>query len=668
MSIIDISRDKKLNSFVVAEDNKTTGVAGEESNYLPTDDERDARQMIVTDFTKGNITLNKPRREFNDLSLLSRLVVDQMAFNTYQPNDGDALEADETNGWKSRAMRPVVRNKCISIAAHATANIIFPKIYAENEQSDADEDAATVMSDLMESAAEQSGYEFANLESILTALWSPASIVYTGYNEVYRKVKREKGEDGKWIINTVIDEEESGFNQCVIPVDQLYIENFYEHDIQKQGWLILRRVQSYSQMQSKYANYDNFKFVRPGVQLVYNDANQKFYEVYDANMRQDFCEEIIYWNRSRDLMLIMVNGVLLTDADNPNPRIDKLYPFIKFGYEFMDEGKCFYYKSLAFKMKQDANIINSLYPMIIDGTFLNIMPPMFSTGGDMISSDVIIPGAVTTLNDPNSKLSPISINNQGTIQSSLSVLQTVEGSLNESSEKEMFAQGGKSQTAYEISKREQERNMELGLFIQMIASYVRQFGRLRIGDIIQYLTVPDADEIAGTGELVYKTFLMHDKHSDGKNIKRKIVFDPTLPSKKMKHDEYLKYSYDILEEQGDDMELYKVNPELFRKLKFSLTITPDVMQPKSDNFERALKLEEYDRAIANPIIDLEAATKDFLLSAYPKSKKDVMKYIKKQESMPQMPQIPQQQPASAQQMSGAPQAPKTPASAQMMPR
>ena len=79
---------------------------------------------------------------------------------------------------------------------------------------------------------------------------------------------------------------------------------------------------------------------------------------------------------------------MLTDFDNPNPRQDKLYPFDKFGYEPINN-RFFYYKSLAFKLQHDADIINTIYQMVIDGTFLAIFKPMVNVGGEIIASDVI---------------------------------------------------------------------------------------------------------------------------------------------------------------------------------------------------------------------------------------------------------------------------------------
>jgi hypothetical protein len=601
------------------------------SAYTPTEEEKEVRAMIIRHFTLGYQTMYKPRREFNDMSVIGRMMVDQMSFNTYQPNNGDSPEGDLINGWRSNAIRPIVRNKCISVAAHATARLIFPKIFAFNDQSDTQEAAARVMEDLMEWSAEQSKYSESSLNAIMSALFNPASITYTEYGEVFRTVKRDKDDNGKWVAKKELDDDLSGFKDQPVPVDELYIENFYENDLQKQGWIIWRRVIGYDLASVKFSEYTNWKYVKPGVQVIFNDVNTTFYESYDTNMRNDSVEEVYYWNKKLDVKLCMVNGILLTEFDNPNPREDKLYPFIKFGYELVDEGKCFYYKSLAFKLQQDANIINTLYPMIIDGTYLSVFPPMVNIGSETIGSDVIIPGGVTTLADPNSKLSRIELATN--LRDGMNTLMEVEKSVNDSSQEPIMEgqQGQRATTAYEISRLEQNANTVLGLFIKMIAQYVRQYGRLRIGDIIQHLTIVDVDKITDNTELVYKSFLVNGK---GKSGKKKIEFTDSIPEESTEKLD-MENSYKLLKrEKKSEMEIYQANPTLFRELKYQLIISPDVLHPKSEDLERAMKLELYDRAILNPLSDQESIFKDFLLGAY----KDVKKpedYISKQQAQPQ---------------------------------
>jgi hypothetical protein len=592
--------------------------------------------MIVKHFTLGDLTMRKPRREFNDLPVLNRAQVDRMAFNMYQPNDGDPLEGNETTAWRSNAQRPIVRNKAISIAAHSTARLIFPKVFAYNKDSDEQRDAAQVMEDLMEWAGDKSDYVMTGLKAVINALIEPASIVYTEYGEVYRDVKRSQ-EDGKWKVEKMLDENMSGFQDTVVPCDELYIENFYEHDLQKQGWLIWRRVHSYDLMSARYGSCPNFKYVTPGVQTIYDDANRLFYEVYDSNMRQYECEEVLYWNKSLDLYICMVNGVMMTSPDNPNPRRDKNYPFVKFGYELVDGGRCFYYKSLVSKMLQDAKVLNTLYQMVIDGTFLQLFPPMVNRGGEIIGSDVLIPGAVATLSSPDADLKPLTTANN--IGAGINALMQVEKSINDTS-MDQFMQGGavgNRQSAYSLSIMQQNANTLLGPFVQMISLFVKDFGKLRMSDIIQYLSIGNVNEIEGDAGLVYKSFLLHNKTSGSKNVTRKIKFDASLPTEPMTEMKKLKLSYDTKEEGakgGDDVELYRVNPPLFRDLYYMVGINPDILNPMSDELEKQYGLEEYDRMIQHPEMYDPKETGLLLLDQFKSTKKNPERFLNKQISQP----------------------------------
>lgn len=608
---------------------KQGNITDEVSEYVENEAQQKVSALVLKHMILGSVNQYTPRVEFNDLSLVLRDSYDQMQFNTYQPNNGEAWQGSPQLAWRSRAIRPVVRNKCISIAAHATARLIFPKVFAYNQDSEEQQDAARVMEDLMEWSGDVSNYPYTALLRVITALSSPASIGYTEYGEVTRTVKTEQNPDASWKEERIRDEAYPCFMDAVVPVTQLYIENMFESDIQKQGFLIWRKVYSYSEAQAKYNGvYDNFKYVHPGVQTIYDDANRQFYYVYDPNMRQEDVEEIVYWNKNLDLKIIMVNRVMLTEPNNPNPRKDKLYPFDKFGYEPINN-RFFYYKSLAFKLQHDADIVNTLYQMVIDGTYLSIFKPMVNVGGEIIASDVIVPGAVTTLSDPNADLRAINVGSD--LKAGLETLSVVENSINESSQEPLQQGQNKQQagtTAYEISRLESNANTVLGLFLQMIAKHVKDFGKLRMGDILQYMTVPEVLGIEDDAELVYKTFFVQGKGGDAN---KKIAFDKTLPDE-MSHNEYMQMSYDLLiQEKEKDMQISRVNPALFRELQYRVTVSPDILNPRSEELERAFDLETYDRMVANPtgIFDPEETGK-FLLDTDPKTRRDPDKYISKQ--------------------------------------
>jgi hypothetical protein len=584
--------------------------------------------MVMDHFLLANTLKNKAYREFNDLTLMQRQQLDQQRFNAYQAPQSE----DPDEEWKSNAVRPITRNRVISIAAHITGRLIFPSVYAQNDQDEEDRDTATVMRDLMEWAADQSDYERTFVYSVIAALVNPAVIIHTEYAEVFRTIK-EMQDDGSHVDKSIIDDVYSGFQDSVVPLDELWIADFYQHNIQKQPFLIRRRAIDYTVAEAKHGHHKAFKYVQPGVQVMLDDDSGLFYEQQDENLKGRLVEEVIYWNRTKDLMLTYCNGILVCDPDYPNPRADKQYPFSKTGFELIDEGQFFFYRSLVNKLGSDEAIVQTLYRMILDGAYLQIMPPTVVFGDEAITSSVVTPGAVTTLSE-NSKIQQIGLQNN--LASGLSVLEKVESSMNESSvdPQQSGVANSKAQTAYEISRLEENAKVLLGLFGQMIGFLVRDFGNLRVSDILQYLTIGEVMELeSAEGAMRFRSFLLPDKMVDGKAKTRKIEFDMDMPTDMVEHKDLEKMQYKLMEREGGmdgKTQIMKVNPELFRRRKFLLKVTPETVIPSSDNVKKALNLEEYDRAIANPLVDPLAITRDLLLGSYDKTKDDPDKYLKQQ--------------------------------------
>ncbi len=630
MSIVEPIFEKGSGKFKKAEYLKVDSKKDLVSEYAPTEEEAVAIALIRRHFLEGYTTMWTPRIEFNDLSTYHRHIYDQFLWNAYQPNNGQPASEDRINAWRSNALRPIVRNKCVSIAAHASARLLYPKNYAYNRSFEPHDEAARTMETLMEYAGQQGNYALAALYDIITALSSPASIGFSEYAEVVRRVKDVRGADGKWTYKEIPDPQFSGFQFINVPVDELFIGDFYQPDVQKQPFLVWRKVIPYDTASIKYGSTKNWKFVRPGVQTLFDDVNKGFYNKVDNHMRSTEVEEIIYWNRSKDLKLVLVNGVLLSEPDEANPRCDKLYPFRKFGYSTINT-RCFYYKSLAFALQQDATIINTLYRMIIDGTYLAIMPPMVNTGSEKIGSNVIVPGMTTNLTEKDAKLDAIRTATESSLNAGLRVLGVVDASASESSQ-DPIQQGQNpdgGSTAYQIKRVEDNAATVLGLFVKMIVDYVKQTGELMKGDILQYLTIADAGKITGDSPLVYKTFVVNaDK---AKNGGKKVVFDSSLPDKMTKDDEIAR-SFKVLQEQGglkSDMTIYRANPVIFRDLQFYTFVDADVITPRSEELERAFNLETFDRAINSEVADQEAIFTDLLMASNPKTSKDPQKYVKK---------------------------------------
>ena len=645
MSIIQDTVDPKTNRYV--KDSAKVRTAGKKpdekskSEYAPTDEEKLVIASFLKDFRNGWQTMHLPRPEFNDLSLYQRHVVDMLAFNTYQENDGSPMMEDRLGGWKSNAIRPIIRNKAVSIAAHETARIIVPKVFAYNNDNDEQEDSAKVMGYLVDWAREQANYPHMALFRVFASLYSPISWGYSEYTEVFRKVR-----DGNGGFIEVIDEDESGFKHLPVSTDQVYFSNFYEREVQKQDFIVMRRIISYDKFCAKYptSKYPNAVHVHPGIIVTMDDANRGYYKVYDPHMRGDDVEELIRWrkNASNDFEIdsrgVMVNGILLKNT--ANPRADHQFPFDAFYYLPINE-RCIAGKSLVFALQSDATIVNTLYQIYIDGEILKRFPPVITTGSDKVGVDVFVPGLNLSFADENVKINPIN-NVVGESNSLMTALEKVEASVSESSQGAV-QQGqetpGTPSTAYEISRIEQNAATVLGLSMKFIAQHAINYGKLLMSDVLQYMTVADVSKITGDGGLTYKTFYAKEPGAAGKQ--NKISFDSSMPDT-MTEEEKMDMSFKLLEAQGgisSNTTLWKVNPVLFREFKYKFTIDSDVLNPRSADLIRAFDLETYDRAIASSVADQEKIFTDLLMATNPKTARDPKSYVKKEEPVPVGPEM-----------------------------
>jgi hypothetical protein len=600
------------------------------STFKPTTKEAEVTKMVLEDFSLANEIRNKPYTEFNNKSLLERINEDQKSWNSYQESGSD----DPELAWKSNAIRPITRNKIISIAAHITGSIIYPQVFAQNENDDDDKDAAQVMRDLMEWSYDQSEYDKTFVYAVISACVNPAVVIEDNYSESYRTIKEIISEE-KWETKSVLDEEFSGFKNPIVPLDEFFIADIYEPNIQRHPFIIRRRAINFSTAMSKYKDNPNFEFVKPGIQSLFDENSGMFYEVQDNSLDGRLVEEVRYYNRQLDLELVFLNGIIVTNPEQPNPRQDKKYPFVKFGYEPIND-RFFYYKSLAFKLAPDQGVIDTLYQMVIDGSFMQMWPAGVVYGNEEINSSIITPGKITRFTDPETKFDKIDTG--ANLNSGFNTIQLVEKSLAESS-MDVLQQGMSikgSQTAFEISKLEENARIMLGLFGKMIGFAIEELGKLRADSIIQYMTVGDVSDISGpSGKLKFKKFTLNNRNVGGKSKTRNIQFDMDLPDE-MNKEEALNKSFDILNQEGgldSDKEIFKVNPTKFRKSKFLFRVYPEMVVPPSDRVKKAFNLEEYDRAVQSPLADQEALYKDLLLGSYDTTKDNVDKYVKKQEPM-----------------------------------
>lgn len=612
------------------------------AQYQPTDKELEAVKLIRDDMFIGRNILTKEWSWFDNRTILEEVERNQKRFNSYIP----PASSDPDESWRANTVRPLTRNKLISIAAHVTARMLYPNIFAQNKRDEEDKAAAEVMKDAIEWAVENSEYSMKFVGAVLGALTDPLSTLEIGFAEVMRDVKIKQA-DGSYKIEKIVDEFMSGFVQNYRQCNEVYLTNAYENNVQKQRAISVRTKIDYEEAKLLYGSHKNFKYVQKGIRTVFDDVTKTFYDVVDSDLiNSNDVERVVYRNRYKDLELVTINGILVTESEECNPRLDKRYGLACFGYELINNGNFAYYKSAVNKLAPDQDVIDTMYNMVMDGTFLQLMPPIAHFGSEELTSSIFIPGSITSFKDTNTKLDPIGPKSD--VRAGMSAISLLEKSMSESSQ-DQFQMGivtPGERTAEEIRAIQENARTALGLFGKMLQNFVKQIGILMVGDIVQYVANGkiDIDEISGEAKgMKYQTILLQDKIVNGKKVTKKIRFtDKSFNTPNPTHEDLMGHSLDLMDEEemaGGKVAIYDVNPIEFKKVRYLITVNPDEWKEKSDELEKALNLEAYDRLIQSPIIsrDPEAmtnVTKDFLIEQFAPGESD--NYLPKNNAQPQI--------------------------------
>jgi hypothetical protein len=271
-----------------------------------------------------------------------------------------------------------------------------------------------------------------------------------------------------------------------------------------------------------------------------------------------------------------------------------------------------------------------MWRMIIDGTFLSLMPPINVMGDEETGAATIIPG-VTNYFAKNTKVEPFNVGTN--FNAGYNALNSLEQSMAQSSQdpsQQGVSAAGGARTAFEIGQLQQNARIQLGLFGKMLGNLVVDFGHLMVHDIVNHMTVGQATELlGGETKVKFRSFTLPSTKK-GSEMVKKIEFTDEYFDKQLTKEEKLKESFKLLEREGGingKKRIVKVNPVEFAELDFKLFIEPDSLMPKNAFLEKALDLEAYDRMIQNPYVDHELITKDFLVDTLAEG--DADKYMKK---------------------------------------
>jgi len=463
----------------------------EGATYNPPKEIRDRIAEIQRDLSVAQAIRDESFEEFNHLDLITFLNECNVRFNENTPQVLDSSDDD----WKSNIVRPMTRNKVREMAAQTTQAILYPSVRAQNDDNEEDRDASAVMEDLVEFALSQDSYEEKFVDLVYNLLTTPAAILHQDFARVFREIKKIK-EDGTYEKETILDELYSGFKLNLVNVDDFFISNPYEPNVQKQPFLVWARAITYEEAFAKYGHLEDFKYVEPGLRFQYFEDKDTFFQKFEDGINTRLVYEAIYYNRPADLEIVMLNGVMIHgDPDRPLQRQDKKYPFTVGGYERFNS-RFFFFRPLVWALKGLQDEVDVMHRMVIDGTFLQVMPPITVFGEDVVDASIYKPGTVHPFGE-ETRVAPFTAGSN--LNAGLNLLTKLESEASETSQNQLA--GGAplegDRTKFEIQQIQQNAMVKLGLFGKRVGFMVSAIGDLTIGSVLQHMPIMEINEVTG---------------------------------------------------------------------------------------------------------------------------------------------------------------------------
>lgn len=625
-------------------ENKFDTTVGEKPKYTPLQNEQEFLEFVCGRFQMMQEMRSKSYRILNNRSLDEYWKDSEQRWTSYVPER-------RRKDWQAKVVKPITRNRCIGIIAMMLNSLSEPTISAERGGEN-NEEIAKAFSDLLEISQEKDKYEMKYLMALVDAVSLGTAFI----QEDYVSMEREVQDIIKWdpATNEIETKKRTikdfeGMLSAIVSPYEVYLGNIFEIDIKKQPDIIRRTVVPYSQARSELGHFANFKFVEKGrgSQEGEENADEKFfYQARDNSDLDDSSVEILrYQSRPDDRMAIVANGVLLTSPSMPIPYIHKEYNLVPLRFELLSN-RFFYGKSLPDKLQWEQDVIDTMYRMMIDKTFLSIFPPMFSKGTQRISPDVIVPGKITPV-DPETEMIPAPGVSNG-LSNEFSMLGTLENSINESSVNPQLlgqpATGERSATQVMDVRRGAEQL--IGLFGFMIAFAVEDHANLRLQNVLQFWAKQEPLLArSGRGQEVRNLFEVRDTTlANNTQGTRQIKFAPSVEAPSSLE---LFNQEKELRSLGKNVEIIVLDPDLIRDYKIYARVKAAPKDRMSPALKKALGIEFYDRFIQNPLISPEALTRD-TIKLWDKNPDKIMKSQQEVQQQQQQAQQAQQEEAGRQ--------------------
>lgn len=525
-----------------------------------------------------------PLQQFNssyDGSI--RDLVSYIDYSVKKFNQTVNIPAD-TEDYEVHLALPDIRNKLMAIMARLSAQRMKAELFPENLKQMIDKVVSKLASNLLEWSDDESNQDVQNLYWMLETAIKGTGILMEDYYKYSREIKdigevEAETSKVKWKKKKIVKD---GCYSQVIPLEEFYIWNLREPDIQKQYKVYWVTTMNLADFKIKFKKYKKVDEVAGKGAMVEQD--KMFANTYLTDVEANEVQVMRMWCKDKDEFKIIANGVELTEKDNPIPFKHKDYPFIKNVYALI-QADFFYGKSLPDILANLSDCINQLFNDLFNRNTLARKAPLLVKKGSVTQNSIWRPDNIIYYNGEKPEALMIgSVGND--FDRAMNILQE---QLHLSSIQPI----GQGQVTSGVTARaailaEEHSNELLTLFLRFMEWGEKERVKLRISNLFQFLTKEIKSNVGGEAsesfDKEYRSFKQYGVMlENGKMGTREIQIRPA----------YAITPPQILEKEkaSENYEYYEIDEEFIRNLSWFVKIVPNSSIKISKALTQALELE-----------------------------------------------------------------------------
>jgi len=566
------------------------------AEYKPNKAAQEILTLIKSDWREAWQIRHRPYRHLNNRSLSQFWQESRDHYNGYTPPISSV-----DDDWKSRAFKKKTRHKVLATVAQFISSGVGIDYSAVNSQNSLDRAVSKMADDLYNWSTIDENFDYKLLQYYMEMIISGTVHVLDEIVWDTREVKEILDidfETGMVKYKTVTRTDRKGVVSSLIPNEEIYIRNAWTFDIQEQPSLMRRRITTMEAGAPLLQKYSNWKFVEGGITHFLPVADENGPEGEEENVEDNSLEIITYWNRDKDLMQYVANGVLLTQPDNPIPYPHKNYPIAKGVFETTGDQRFYYGDSLPNKNYDDQTLTNDLWRLFIDSTKLKNKPPLFTNNIELAGTDLIVPGTIAT-KEFGDEIETIRDLTQGVSNSEYNMLTLAERQVDENTVDPLVAgrspQGDPTATEIRTVAGFAERVKSVNQ--QFIGGFLVDHANLRLENVLWFLMNDDD---------VREAVLNDVRTSSDKTGRRIIRFLEvnSIPSSA----EILK-AETKLEKQGRPTDFIFADREGMKDYRFHAAVSAIPNHRRTSQAKIAEAVQKYQLYAPNPFVDQQSNTR-----------------------------------------------------------